>query len=271
MFSLRLVAARAVAFCMSAASAMAAQCGNGPAGFPAWLAAFKQEAIAAGISPRVASSALDGLTYDTKVISLDRNQHVFKQSFEQFSGRMVNSHRINKGRAMLKTHAGLLSRIEKSFGVPGPVVVAIWALETDFGANIGKMPVFRSLATLSYDCRRTEFFTGNLMDALRVVQRGDLAPGQMRGAWAGELGQTQFMATNYFKYAVDFDGNGHRDLLRSVPDVLASTANYLKGHGWQRGAGWQPGQPNFAALLQWNKSQVYSKTVALLATRLAGE
>lgn len=271
MLSLRLLAAGAVALCVSAAPAVAAQCGNGPAGFSAWLAAFKQEAVAAGIPARVVSSALDGVTYDAKVISLDRNQRVFKQSFEQFSGRMVNSHRISKGRAMLKTHAGLLSRIEKSFGVPGPVVVAIWALETDFGVNRGNMPVFRSLATLAYDCRRTEFFTGNLMDALRVVQRGDLAPGQMRGAWAGELGQTQFMASNYYIYAVDFDGNGHRDLLRSVPDVLASTANYLKGHGWQRGSGWQPGQANFGALLQWNKSQVYSKTVALLATRLEGK
>src|SRR5690606_37894124 len=112
--------------------AMAAQCGNNAAGFPAWLADFKKEAVAAGISRRVVSSALDGVTYDAKVISLDRNQRVFKQSFEQFSGRMVNSHRINKGRAMIKRHAGLLSRIEKSFGVPGAVVVAIWALETDF-------------------------------------------------------------------------------------------------------------------------------------------
>ncbi|MGE0213610.1 MAG: lytic transglycosylase domain-containing protein [Parvibaculaceae bacterium] len=270
MFSLRLIAAGGVALCMLGTPAMAAQCGNGPAGFPAWLAAFKQEAVAAGISPRVASSALDGLTYDAKVISLDRNQRVFKQSFEQFSGRMVNSHRINKGRAMMKAHAGLLSRIEKSFGVPGAVVVAIWALETDFGVNRGNMPVFRSLATLSYDCRRSAFFTDNLMGALKVVQRGDLSPAQMRGAWAGELGQTQFMALNYYKYAVDFDGNGHRDLLRSVPDVLASTANYLKGHGWQRGGGWQPGQANFGALLQWNKSQVYAKTMALLATRLQG-
>ena len=102
------------------------------------------------------------------------------------------------------------------------------------------------------------------MDALRIVERGDLAPSEMRGAWAGELGQTQFMPSSWIKYAVDFDGNGRRDLLRSAPDVLASTANYLAGHGWQRGKDWEPGGANFAVIQQWNKSEVYSKTIALL-------
>ena len=144
-------------------------------------------------------------------------------------------------------------------------------METDFGAVMGNMPVIRSVATLAYDCRRTERFTGELFAALRVLERGDLSPAEMKGAWAGEIGQTQFMISNYHKYAVDFDGDGHPDLIRSVPDVLASTANYLKGHGWQRGAGYGPGQPNFAVIREWNKSENYARAIALFASKLAGQ
>jgi membrane-bound lytic murein transglycosylase B len=147
--------------------------------------------------------------------------------------------------------------------------VAIWGLETDFGAVRGNLPVIRSVATLAFDCRRTEFFQGHLFDALRIVDRGHLTPAEMRGAWAGEMGQTQFMPSSYVKYAVDFDGDGRADLLRSPADVLASTANYLKGHGWVRGGDWQPGSQNFEAIRAWNKSQVYARTIALFASRLA--
>jgi lytic murein transglycosylase len=170
---------------------------------------------------------------------------------------------------MMKQYGSVLSRIEQAYGVPGEVLVAIWGLETDFGVNTGKFSALRSLATLAYDCRRSEHFRGELMDALRIVQRGDLAPNEMRGAWAGELGQTQFMPSSWLKYAVDFDGNGRRDLLHSAPDVLASTANYLASYGWQRGKDWEPGGPNFAVLQQWNKSEVYAKTVAHFASQLA--
>ncbi len=147
--------------------------------------------------------------------------------------------------------------------------MAIWGLETDFGVNIGKFPTFRSLATLAYDCRRSEMFRAELMDALRIVARGDLAPQEMRGAWAGEIGQTQFMPSSYIKFAVDFDDNGRRDLLHSPPDVLASTANFLARYGWQRGKDWEPGSPNFAVIQQWNKSEVYAKTIAYFATQLS--
>src|SRR5205814_6953926 len=121
----------------------------------------------------------------------------------------------------------------------------------------------------AYDCRRPEKFRPELFDALRIVARGDMSAAEMRGAWAGEIGQTQFMPSSYLKFAVDYDGNGRRDLIRSVPDVLASTANYLKGYGWRRGESWIAGSHNFEVLLQWNKSQVYSKTIAYFATRLA--
>lgn len=241
-----------------------------PGGFSAWLQSFKREAAANGISQRTIASALDGVAYDRKVIALDRNQRVFKQSFEQFSGRMISSHRLKRGASLLRQHAALLRRIEQTFGVPGPVIVAIWGLETDFGANMGKRRALPALASLAYDCRRTEMFQAQLMDALRVVDRGDLRPAEMRGAWAGELGQTQFMPSSYVRFAVDFDGNGRRDLVRSVPDALASTANYLKGYGWRRGQPWGEGTHNFQTLRQWNRSQVYAKTIALFATRLAG-
>jgi lytic murein transglycosylase len=251
--------------CALPAIAGATQC-QPPAGFDAWLASFKQEAAANGISQR-GLAALNGITYDPNVVARDRGQGVFKQTFEEFSGRMVPP-RLNKGANMLRQYAGTLTRIEQQFGVPGSVLVAIWGLETDYGANVGKFPTIRALASLAYDCRRTDMFQAELMDALRIVERGDLTPAEMHGAWAGEIGQTQFMPSSYIKFAIDYDGNGRRDLIRSPTDVLASTANYLRSYGWQRGQPWGPGSANFDVLLQWNKSQVYSKTVAYFAQRL---
>jgi lytic murein transglycosylase len=247
----------------AAPTAMAAACNTG--NFGAWLQDVRQEAAAKGISPR-GISALDGVTYDPNVISHDRGQRVFRQSFAQFSGRMVPP-RLHRGANLLRRYADLFSRIEQRFGVPGPVLVAIWGLETDFGAGNGNFATIRSLATLAYDCRRTDKFRAELFDALRIVDRGDMSARAMHGAWAGEIGQTQFMPSSYLKYAVDF--GGHRDLIHSVPDVLASTANYLKGYGWVRGAGWEPGQPNFAVIKQWNAADVYARTIANFATRLS--
>jgi lytic murein transglycosylase len=240
-------------------------CGTGA--FQAWLDDFKTEAASKGISQATITSSLNGVTLDQSVLNRDHSQKVFDQSFEQFSGRMVPP-RLARGANMLKQYGSVLSRIEETYGVPGEVLVAIWGLETDFGVNIGKFPTLRSLATLAYDCRRSEMFRGELMDALRIVDRGDLTPADMHGAWAGEIGQTQFMPSNYIKYAVDFDANGRRDLLKSPADVLASTANFLQSYGWQKGKDWQPGSPNFPVLQQWNKSEVYARTVAYFATQL---
>lgn len=252
---------------VSAEPALAATaCGSG--NFDAWLADFKTEAAAKGISQQAIAAGLAGVTLDQSVLNRDKSQKVFNQTFEEFSGRMVPP-RMTRGSNMMKQYGSVLSRIEQTYGVPGEILVAIWGLETDFGVNTGKFATIRSLATLAYDCRRAEQFRGELMDALRIIQRGDLAPADMKGAWAGELGQTQFMPSSWMKYAVDFDGNGKRDLLHNAPDVLASTANYLAGYGWQKGKDWQPGGPNFAVLQQWNKSEVYSKTVAYFATQLA--
>jgi lytic murein transglycosylase len=245
---------------------MAASCGTG--NFDSWLNDFKTEAATKGISQTAIASGLNGVTLDQAVLSRDRSQKVFNQSFEEFSGRMVPP-RLTRGANMMKQYGSLLSRIEQSYGVPGEVLVAIWGLETDFGVNTGKFSTIRSLATLAFDCRRSETFRAELLDALRIVERGDLAPTEMRGAWAGEIGQTQFMPSSYLKFAVDFDGNGRRDLLRSAPDVLASTANFLAGHGWQRGKGWEPGGANFAVIQEWNKSEVYAQTIAYFASQLS--
>jgi lytic murein transglycosylase len=257
------------ALLLAAGQASAATCRD-PAGFEKWLGDIEREAVQQGISPEAVRAGLSGVTFDQGVINKDRGQRVFRQSFEQFAGRMVSAYRLRTGAAMLKRHAGTLASIEQRFGVPAPVLVAIWGLETDFGAVKGNLPVIRSVATLAYDCRRTEMFQAHLFDALRIVDRGDLSPSEMRGAWAGEMGQTQFMPSNYVRFAIDFDGNGRADLLHNPADVLASTANYLQGHGWVRGQDWSPGTPNFEAIREWNKSQVYARTIAYFASKLAG-
>ena len=252
-------------------AAHAANCGNDAAGFSSWLAQFKRTAAAQGISQNVISSALDGVTYDPTVVRLDHSQRSFKLSFEAFYAKRVGSSLIRRGQSLMRTHQATLARIEQRFGVPGPILIAIWGLETNYGADSsGKYSIIRSLATLAYDCRRSEFFTGHLLDALRILQRGDLSLAQMRGGWAGEIGHTQFLPSGYYKYAVDFDGDGRRDLDRSVPDMLASTANFLKGHGWQAGQGWGEGTRNYAVLADWNKASVYQRTIAVMADKLAG-
>jgi lytic murein transglycosylase len=261
-------AAFAGAVLIAAAPALAAQC-NHKGGFNGFVTEFKKEAAGKGISNR-GLAALDGITIDDKVLAADRRQGVFKQSFEQFSGRMISQDRLVKGARHMQQLAATLNRIEQKYGVPGAILVAIWGLETDYGVNGGKMSVVRSVATLAYDCRRTEKFQGELADALRIIDRGMLSSDEMKGDWAGEIGQTQFLPSSYVKYAVNFDGRGHADLIHSAPDVLASTANYLKGHGWQRGQGWNQGQPNFVVIQEWNKAEVYAKTIALFAEKLDG-
>ncbi|MFL6839837.1 MAG: lytic transglycosylase domain-containing protein [Bradyrhizobium sp.] len=264
-FSLRNLALGALLL-TSAAPSVAAPCGSGT--FEAWLEEFKKEAASKGIAQSAIQAGLSGVTLDKSVLARDHSQKVFSQSFEEFSGRMVPP-RLTRGANMMKQYGSVLSRIEQTYGVPGEVLVAIWGLETDFGVNTGKFPTIRSLATLAYDCRRSDMFKSEMLDALRIVERGDLAPHDMRGAWAGEIGQTQFMPSSYIKFAVDFDGNGRRDLLHSAPDVLASTANFLASYGWQRGKDWEPGSANFGVIKQWNKSEVYAKTVGYFATQLS--
>ncbi len=224
-------------FVASPALVLAQQCKGRPS-FDNWVRSFKKEARGAGISARTLASASKQFGYDKSVVKKDRRQGVFSQSFLQFSDRMVAQYRLDSGRKNLKKLKSTFSRIERQFGVPGAVISAFWGLETDFGANIGKDSTLLSLSTLAYDCRRPEKFRPQLMDALRLIDRGDLKASEMVGAWAGELGQTQFLPTEYNKFAVDFDGNGKRNLLTSKADALASSANLLKSFGWARGQPW---------------------------------
>jgi len=233
--AIRLMAAALLVAALGAGGAQA-QC-PGAEGFPAWLEDFKAEAAAAGIS-EAALAELDGVRYDRSVIKSDRAQGVFSQSFLEFAGRMVAQYRMDQGRALLKKHASTFRRIERDYGVPGPVLVAFWGLETDFGANLGDTPTLQALATLAYDCRRPELFRGHLLAALQLLDRGDVEPRDLKGAWAGEIGQMQFIPTEYLQKAVDYDGDGRRNLVRSVPDVLASSANLLREHGWRAGEPW---------------------------------
>jgi lytic murein transglycosylase len=253
----------------TSATATAQTCGNGPEGFDRWLAAARVQAAKQGISQRAIDTALAGVTYDQSVIRRDRSQRSFKLSFDEFYRRRVGSSLMNRARQRLATHRALFDRVEKQFGVPREIIVAIWGLETNFGADTsGPYSIVRSLATLAYDCRRSAFFTPQFYDAIRIVDRGYMSVDQLRGGWAGEIGQTQFLPSPYVKYAVDFDGDGRRDLVRSVPDILASTANFLKGHGWQRGGSWEPGSANYAVLRDWNRAEVYQRTISVMATRL---
>jgi lytic murein transglycosylase len=257
-----------ILFC--AVPAMAADCQRD--NFNNWLEALKKDASAQGISQKTIASALNGVTFDPTVIARDHGQSAFfQQSFEQFSGRMVSPDRLHKGSNMLKRYGSILERIEDRYGVPGEVLVAIWGLETDYGVNQGKFSTIRSLATLAYDCRRADKFRAELLDALRIIDRGDLTANEMVGAWAGEIGQTQLLPSSYLKFAVDFEGNGRRDLIRSSLNALASTANYLKSYGWTPSQPWAPPSPNFDVLQKWNDSEVYAKTVAYFATRLEKE
>src|ERR1700742_1295593 len=236
--------------------AFAARCGGN---FNAFFQSFSAEAQAAGISPEVISQALSGVTQDPAVLAFDRRQHAtFRKSFEDYVSTRVGPGRINGGPALLARHAALFTRIEQKFGVPRQIIVAIWGLESDFGkGDIGKLPVIRTLATLAHDCRRSELFQGELMAALKMLQRGGLPLSDLIGAYAGEIGQTQFLPSSYIKYGVDFDGDGRVDLRHSVPDVLASTANLLKANGWRAGASYGEGTANFEVMREWNRAVIY--------------
>jgi lytic murein transglycosylase len=217
--------------------AEAASCGTTRSGFDGYKKSVLKQAQAEGKSAD-AIAMLRSATYDASVIKRDRAQNIFAQSFLQFQARMVTNYRIKQGAALIRKHKAVFDAVQKQYGVPAPVITAFWALETDFGANIGDFPTIQALVTLAWDCRRPEKFRPQLMAALDLVSRGDLAPEELRGAWAGEIGQTQFMAYDYDESAIDFDGDGRRNLRDSIPDVMASTANLLRKHGWQPGQPW---------------------------------
>jgi lytic murein transglycosylase len=253
-----------------AAPVRAARCGGD---FNAFLAEMAREAQAAGISRAVIAQAFAGVTIDQAVLRFDRRQRgmFHSKSFEDYARTRVIPARLKRAARLMQRHAALLSRIERQFGVPPTLLMAIWTMESDNGTgDMGKRPVIRTLATLAHDCRRTELFQGELIAALKILQRGDLPLRELIGAYAGEIGQTQFLPSSYIKYGVDYDGNGHVDLRHSVPDVLASTANLLKVNGWRAGAPFGEGTANFQAMREWNHSELYRRTLVLFSERLGG-
>ena len=249
--------------------ALAAQCGGD---FNTFLAQMAREAQAQGVSRQVIGEAFAGLTIDHKVLDFDRRQRgTFRKSFEEYARTRVIPARIKRATRLMQTHHQLLARIQQQSGVPATLIVAIWTLETDNGTgDMGKLPVIRTLATLAHDCRRTDLFQGELIAALQIVQRGDLPLRDLVGAYAGEIGQTQFLPSSYIKYGVDYDGNGHVDLRHSVPDVLASTANLLKTACWRAGGDYHEGSANFDAMREWNRATIYRKTMGYFADKRAG-
>ncbi|MEM1377628.1 MAG: lytic murein transglycosylase [Pseudomonadota bacterium] len=251
---------------LTAGSAYAAACGNNSGGFEAWKSSFANEAKRAGVKNR-GLQALAGARYASKTIAADRNQKSFRYSLDRFMQVRGASTIVRKGIAEKRRNAGLYQRLESRYGVPAGVLIAIHGMETGFGGFMGNANVISAITTLAYDCRRPGFFKPHAIAALKLVDRGMLSASS-RGAMHGEWGHTQFLPGNVIKYAVDGDGNGRIDLARSKADALASTANFLRGHGWRKGAGYQKGQTNFRAIRGWNAAGVYQQAIAIMAKQI---
>jgi len=267
------VATTATMFVTSSNVAHAQSCSNTAAGFDDFKARFARAAIKNGIGQR-GLDVLASAQYSRAVIKYDRRQaNYFKRAgrptgdFKRFYAKKTSGLGPN-ARKRLARHRRLFDSLEKRYGVQREVLVTIWGLETNFGGYTGNRDAIDALATLSHDCRRGEFFRQHLLAALKIIDRGWITRGHMKGAGHGEVGQTQFMAGNYLKYAVDFDGDGRRDLVKSAADALASTANFLRRNGWRPMGDYQPGSNNFSVLNEWNESSAYQRTIAKFAAGL---
>lgn len=238
----------------------AATCGNSAAGYEAWKQQFAGEARAKGISANTIA-ALMATNYAQATINADRGQRSFGLTLEQFLAKRGANAIVAKGRQLKRSQAALFASIEQRYGVPPGPLLAIWGMETGFGAVRGNQNMLASIATLSYDCRRSAFFTEHLYAALQLIDRGVLSPSQ-RGSMHGEVGQTQFMPKAILAY-----GTGN---LENSANALTSTAAFLRAHGWKAGAGYQPGEANFAAIQAWNAAGVYQKAIALMGRQIDG-
>lgn len=246
---------------------MAAPCGNQSAGYEEWKPIMADEAAAAGVGDR-GIAALMGSSYSTKTISADRGQKSFKYSLDKFMQVRGANDIVSIGRSRKAKSADFYASLEARFGVPSGVILAIHGMETGFGNFMGDTNVVSAIATLAYDCRRSEFFTGHLIAALQLVDQGTIDTGTI-GARHGEVGHTQFLPGNVLRYGVDGNGDGTVDLANQT-DALASTANYLAQKGWRPGAGYQEGEPNFAVIKEWNAATVYQQAIAIMGARIDG-
>ena len=263
----RAVALAAVGILSLATTAAAAPCGNSAGGYEGWKPKMAAEAKAAGVGER-GIAALMGSQYATKTIAADRNQKSFKYSLEKFMQVRGADAIVSIGRKRKGKNAGFYAQLERAYGVPAGVLLAIHGMETGFGNNMGNANVVSAIATLAYDCRRSDFFTGHLIAALKLVDRGAISPKSL-GAMHGELGHTQFLPGNALRYGVDGNGDGQVDLT-NFNDAMASTANFLAQKGWRPGKGYQEGEPNFAVIKEWNAATVYQKAIAIMAKRIDG-
>jgi membrane-bound lytic murein transglycosylase B len=238
----------------------AAQCGSSGAGFETWKREFAGEAQAKGVGG-ASVAALMQTNYATATIAADRGQRSFSLSLEQFLAKRGASTIVARGRSLKQSQAALFASIQQRYGVPPGPLIAIWGMETGFGSQRGNQNMLSSIATLAYDCRRSEYFTDQLYAALKLIDRGSLSAGT-RGSMHGEVGQTQFLPKNILAY-----GTGNLDV---AANALNSTANFLRAHGWRAGAGYQPGEANFAAIQAWNATGVYQKAIALMGRQIDG-
>ena len=250
-----------VAFVWMTSKAGAAQCGSTAAGFEAWKKQFADEARGRGVSASTVA-ALMATTYSTATIAADRGQRSFRLSLDQFLAKRGGSAIVARGRALKQSNAALFASIQQRFGVPPGPLLAIWGMETGFGRSRGNQNTLSAVATLAYDCRRTAYFTEQLYATLTLIDRGILSAGT-RGSMHGEIGHTQFLPKSILNYGTG--GN-----LDTAANALASTANFLKGHGWRAGAGYQPGEANFGAIQAWNAAPVYQRAIALMGRQIDG-
>jgi membrane-bound lytic murein transglycosylase B len=249
-----------LAFAVVNSQANAAQCGSSAAGFEGWKQQFAREASAKGISAN-GVTALMGTHYAQATINADRGQRSFNLSLDQFLAKRGGAAIVARGRSLKQSQGALFASIQSRYGVPPGPLIAIWGMETGFGSQRGNQNMLSSIATLAYDCRRTEYFTEHLYAALQLIDRGVLSAAT-RGSMHGEVGQTQFMPKAILAY-----GTGNLD---NAANALNSTANFLRAHGWRAGAGYQPGEPNFAAIQAWNAAGVYQKAIALMGRQIDG-
>ncbi|HEV7634483.1 MAG TPA: lytic murein transglycosylase [Bradyrhizobium sp.] len=252
-------AALAVVACVGT-QADAAPCGSSAGGFEAWKGQFAEEARSKGIGAG-AISGLMGTHYASATIAADRGQRSFGLSLDQFLAKRGASAIVARGRGLKQSQGALFASIQQRYGVPPGPLLAIWGMETGFGSQRGNQNMLSSIATLAYDCRRTEYFTEQLYAALKLIDRGSLSA-STRGSMHGEIGQTQFLPKNILAY-----GTGNLDV---AANALNSTANFLRAHGWRAGAGYQPGEANFAAIQAWNAATVYQRAIALMGRQIDG-
>src|SRR5690242_19959635 len=254
------ISAGLVALAWTMSGAGAATCGNGPGGFEAWKQQMAGEARSNGVGA-TGINALMGANYATATINADRSLHSFKLSLDAFMVKRGSAAIVARGRSLKQSQAAMFASIQQRYGVPPGPLIAIWGMESGFGSQRGNQNMLSSIATLAYDCRRPEYFTDQLYAALKLIDRG-VMNASTRGSMHGEIGQTQFLPKNILAY-----GTGNLDV---AANALNSTANFLKAHGWKAGAGYQPGEPNFAAIQEWNAATVYQQAIALMGRQIEG-